>query len=73
MSPSDVRFNFLKQVVADRDPIFWTKDVSKDERMEKAHLGFVEDRNYHAAVGSALSAYSAALGIVKAPEGEDKG
>jgi hypothetical protein len=65
MSRRAIRFAVLKQVVADANLLFTTKDISEDERVRRAHSELVNHRNYHAFVGGALSDHRVALGIVE--------
>lgn len=63
MSRNDVSVHVLKEVIADLDRVFTTKDVSEDPRMLTAHRNLTDHSHYHAFVGGALSDHRARLGI----------
>jgi len=55
MGWSDIKTRVLKEVIADLDQEFSTKDVSEDERMISSHPIEVGHSHYHAFVGGAIS------------------
>ncbi len=57
MSYEDIDFATLKTVIATLPNTFRTKDVSEDTLMMKRHGPESQTRNYHADVGSAISAH----------------
>ena len=63
MSRKSVQPDVLKQVVADANALFTTRDISEDQRVRLAHPDLVDHRNYHAFVGGALSDHHVDLGI----------
>ncbi len=65
MGSKDISLYVLKMVVADLGSEFFTKDVSEDSRMTKAHFDLTDHSHYHAFVGKALSEYQGELGIRK--------
>ena len=65
MGSKDISLFVLNLVVADLGSEFFTKDVSKDSRMTKAHFDLADHSHYHAFVGKALSENQAELGIRK--------
>jgi hypothetical protein len=73
MSRKLVRLEALKQVVADANSVFATKDVSEDERVRAAHPDLVSHRNYHAFVGGALSDHRVVLDIVEVRASTSRG
>lgn len=73
MSRKSIRADVLKQVIADADALFATKDISEDERVRRAHPELVGHRNYHAFVGGALSDHRVALGIVEVRKSTPRG
>jgi hypothetical protein len=64
MGRQDISLYVLKQVVADLGPDFYTKDVSEDPRMKKAHFDLVDYSHFHSFVGGALSDHKDELGII---------
>jgi hypothetical protein len=73
MSRKSIRADILKQVVADADSSFATKDISENERVRRAHPELVGHRNYHAFVGGALSDHHVALGIIEVQKSTPRG
>jgi hypothetical protein len=73
MSRNDVSVHVMREVIANLDEIFTTKDVSEDPRMLTAHRHLTDRRNYHSFVGGALSDHRAVLGIDKIPGRTDRG
>ncbi len=73
MSEKLIQLDVLRQVVADQGPVFWTKDVSENERMLRAHPELVRKRNYHSFVGRALSVHRASLGITEIQKDTPRG
>jgi len=63
MGRKDISFYILKQVVADLGQEFFTKDVSEDQRLRKAHFDLIDHSQFHAFVGGALSDYDVSLEI----------
>lgn len=73
MGRKSIRVDVLRQVIAEADALFVTKDISEDERVRRAHTEFVGHRNYHAFVGGALSDHRVALGIVEVRKSTSRG
>lgn len=73
MSKNAIGVEVLKQVIADADALFATKDISEDERLRHAHPELAGHRNYHAFVGGALSDHRVALGIVEVRKSTSRG
>ena len=73
MSRNDVSVHVMREVIADLDDVFTTKDVSEDPRMLTAHRHLTDRRNYHSFVGGALSDNRAVLGIDKIDKTPNRG
>ncbi len=63
MSRKAILLDVLIEVVADLGQEFFTKDVSEDQRLRKAHLDLIDHSQFHAFVGGALSDYDVSLEI----------
>lgn len=73
MGRRDISLYVLTQVVADLGPEFFTKDVSEDPRMKKAHFDLVDHSQYHAFVGGALSDHKQELGLINTGKRTNRG
>ncbi len=73
MSRKSVQPDVLKQVVADANALFTTRDISEDQRVRLAHPDLVDHRNYHAFVGGALSDHHVDLGIHEVQKSTSRG
>lgn len=73
MGRTDIKLNVLREVIADLGDEFYTKDVSEDERMIKAHPFDVRHSHYHAFVGGAISDNRGALNVKEVQKGTKRG
>ena len=63
MSRLAISLYALKEVVAGLGPVFTTKDVSEDPRVQIAHLNLVDHPQFHGFIVGALSDHRAQLKI----------